>query len=105
MLTAGQDAVVAVLDRAGLGPDDIAVFAFAEAFSAPCVKFQRDLGVGHDRLNPYGGSMVLGHAFGATGAILALDVIDSLEERGERYGIAAVSGAAGLGVATLFERV
>jgi acetyl-CoA C-acetyltransferase len=105
MLTAGQHATVAVLERAGLRAADVAVFMFAEAFSALCVKFQRDLDVGHDRLNPYGGSMVLGHAFGATGAILAIEVVDALEERGERYGVATVSGAAGLGVAALFERV
>ena len=105
MLTAGQDAVVALLEKAGLRAADVAVFMFAEAFSALCVRFGRDLDAGPDRLNPDGGSMVLGHAFGATGAILALDVVDALEERGARYGVAAVSGAAGLGVATLFERV
>ncbi len=47
----------------------------------------------------------MGHAFGATGAILLGQVVDILEHTGGRYGIASVSGAAGLGVAVLVERI
>lgn len=105
MLTAGQLAVETLLERHGLTPSDVSVFEFAEAFAATCLRFQRDLDVDDDRFNPGGGTMSMGHAFGATGAILALNVVDALQRSGERYGVAAVSGAAGLGVATLFERV
>jgi len=104
MLTAGQTAVERVLARAGLRAADVAVFEVAEAFAAPSLRFQRDLDVGDDRFNPNGGTLALGHAFGATGAILLLGVVDELERRGARFGVAAVSGAAGLGVATLLER-
>ncbi len=105
MLTGGQLAVERLLTRAGLGPDDVDVFEFAEAFAALCLRFQRDLGVDHDRFNPNGGTIAMGHAFGATGAILMMGLVDELERRGARRGVAAVSGAAGLGVATLVERV
>jgi acetyl-CoA C-acetyltransferase len=105
MLTAGQSAVVRALARAGLTARDVDVFEFAEAFAALCLRFQRDLDVHGDRFNPNGGTLALGHAFGATGAILLLDVVDELERRGSRYGVAAVSGAAGVGVATVVERV
>ncbi len=105
MLTGGQLAVERALARAGLTPRDIDVFEFAEAFSALCLRFQRDLGAGDDRMNPNGGTLALGHAFGATGAILLINLVDELERRGARYGVAAVSGAAGLGVATVVERV
>lgn len=105
MLTAGQLAAERVLEKAGLAPRDIAVFEFAEAFAALCLRFMRAFDVDHDRLNPNGGTIALGHAFGATGAILALNVVDELERRNERYGIACVSGAAGLGSAILFERM
>ena len=105
MLTAGQLAAEQVLRKAGLAPRDVAVFEFAEAFAALCLRFMRAFDVDHDRLNPNGGTIALGHAFGATGAILALNVVDELERRGDRYGIACVSGAAGLGSAVLFERV
>lgn len=105
MLTAGQLAVERVIARAGLTPDEIDVFEFAEAFSALCLRFRRDLGAGADRMNPNGGTMAAGHAFGATGAIMVGGCVDELHRRGGRYGVAAVSGAAGLGVAVLVERV
>jgi acetyl-CoA C-acetyltransferase len=105
MLTAGQSAATRALDRAGLSPHDVDVFEFAEAFAALCLRFQRDLDAGDDRFNVGGGTLALGHAFGATGAILLLNVVDELERRGGRYGVAAVSGAAGVGVATVVERV
>lgn len=105
MLTAGQQAVEKVIAKAGLQPRDIDVFEFAEAFSALCLTFRRDLDAGPDRMNPNGGTIAMGHAFGATGAILVGQCVDELERRSGRYGVAAVSGAAGLGVAVLVERV
>ena len=105
MLTAGQSAVEQVIAKAGLRPADIDVFEFAEAFAALCLKFRRDLDAGPDRMNPNGGTIAMGHAFGATGAILVGQCVDELEQRDGRYGVAAVSGAAGLGVAVLVERI
>jgi acetyl-CoA C-acetyltransferase len=105
MLTAGQTAVQRVIAKAGLRPSDIDVFEFAEAFAALCLRFRRDLDAGPDRMNPNGGTMAMGHAFGATGAILVGQCVDELEQSGGRYGVAAVSGAAGLGVAVLVERI
>jgi acetyl-CoA C-acetyltransferase len=81
------------------------VFEFAEAFAALCVRLMRDLDLDHERLNPGGGTIALGHAYGATGAILLLNAVDELARRGERHAVIAVSGAAGLGVATVIERV
>lgn len=105
MLTAGQTAVQEVIARGGLQPADIDVFEFAEAFSALCLRFRRDLDAGPERMNPNGGTMAMGHAFGATGAILVGSCLEELESRNGRYGVAAVSGAAGLGVAVLIERI
>lgn len=105
MLTAGQLATQRALARAILGPDQVDVFSFAEAFSALCLRFMKELDVGHERFNPNGGTMSLGHAFGATGAILVLDAIDTLHRRTSQYGVAAVSGAAGLGAAIVLERI
>jgi acetyl-CoA C-acetyltransferase len=105
MLTAGQQAVEAVIAKAGLTPGDIEVFEFAEAFAALCLRLRRDLDAGPDRLNPSGGTIAMGHAFGATGAIMVGGCVEELERRGGRYGVAAVSGAAGLGVAVLVERM
>ncbi|MEZ4411257.1 MAG: hypothetical protein R3A52_32960 [Polyangiales bacterium] len=105
MLTAGQRAAELALAKAGLTPDVVDRYEFAEAFSALCVKFMWDLGVSDERFNVMGGTMALGHAFGATGAVLTLNLLDALEQCHGRYGLVAVSGAAGLGVATVIERV
>ncbi len=105
MLLAGQLAVEQVLERAGLSADDLDVVEFAEAFSALCLRFQQELGVDDERFNPNGGTIAMGHAFGATGAILLTGLVDELERRAGRYGVAAVSGAAGSGAAVLVERV
>ncbi len=105
MLTAGQDAMQKAIAKAGLRPADIDVFEFAEAFAALCLRFRRDLDAGPDRMNPNGGTIAMGHAFGATGAIMVGGCVDALEQRGGRYGVAGVSGAAGLGVGVVVERV
>ena len=104
MLTAGQTAMEKAMARAGLEPSDIDVFEFAEAFSALCLRFRRDLDAGPDRMNPNGGTIAMGHAFGATGAIMVGGCVDELERRSGRYGVAGVSGAAGLGVGVVLER-
>ena len=105
MLTAGQDAIATALQRAGLTPDDIDVCEFAEAFSALCLRLRRDMGFGPERMNPNGGTIAMGHAFGATGAIMVGQCLEELERRQGRYGVAAVSGAAGLGIAVVVERL
>ena len=105
MLTAGQQATERAIARAGLTPSDIDVFEFAEAFAALCLRFRRDLDAGPERMNPNGGTIAMGHAFGATGAIMVGGVLTELERREGRYGVAAVSGAAGLGVAVVVERL
>jgi acetyl-CoA C-acetyltransferase len=103
MLTAGQLALERVVARAGVTIADLAVVEFAEAFSALCLRLARAHDLGPDRLNPDGGTLALGHAFGATGAILAGNVVAHLARTRARLGAAAVSGAAGVGSAVLFE--
>ncbi|MGW0659400.1 beta-ketothiolase [Streptodolium elevatio] len=105
MLVAGQTAVGCAIERAGLRSGDVDVVEYAEAFAALCVKIQRDLGFGADRFNVNGGTIAMGHAFGATGAILIGACADELARSHARYGVAAVSGAAGLGSAVVLEAV
>jgi acetyl-CoA C-acetyltransferase len=105
MLTAGQLAIEKVLAKANVRAADVTVFEFAEAFAALCVRFMRALDVGHDRLNPNGGTIARGHAYGATGAALVVDALEELERRNGRYAVIGVSGAAGLGAAMLIERM
>lgn len=105
MLGAGQSAIERALTRADLTPAHLDVVEFAEAFSAFCLKLQRELGVGDDRLNVNGGTIAMGHAFGATGAILTSQAVEQLRVGDGRYATAAVSGAAGLGTALILEAV
>ncbi|GAA4956123.1 acetyl-CoA C-acetyltransferase [Yinghuangia aomiensis] len=105
MLLAGQTAVVRALQRAGLHPGDLDVVEYAEAFAALCLRIQDDLDFGDDRFNVNGGTIAMGHAFGATGAILVGACADELARSGGRFGTAAVSGAAGLGSAVVLEAV
>lgn len=104
MLTAGQIAVERAIAKAGLTPADIDLYEFAEAFAALCVKIQRDLAIDPARFNVNGGTMAMGHAFGASGAILTATLLDEMERRDVSLGVVAISGAAGLGAAVVLER-
>lgn len=105
MLTAGQDAVVEALVRAGMAARDVDRFEFAEAFAALCLKLERDLAVAPERFNANGGTIAMGHAFGATGAILMATLLTEMERSDCEVGVVGISGAAGLGVATVIERI
>lgn len=105
MLTAGQTAIEKVLKTAELTVADVNLFEFAEAFAALCLKLQHDLTIPDDKLNVNGGTIAMGHAFGATGAILTATLLDELERRDSQTGVVAISGAAGLGAAMVLERV
>jgi acetyl-CoA C-acetyltransferase len=105
MLTGPAPATRKALDRAGLSLDDIDLFEVNEAFAAVVLKFQRDLGVGADRVNVAGGAIALGHPLGATGCMLLGTLLDELEQRNLQRGVAALCVGAGMGVATIIERV
>jgi len=91
------------LRRAGLEVGDIDLFEVNEAFAAPTLLYQRELGVDAGRCNVNGGAIALGHAMGATGTTLVGMLVDELQRRGLKRGVAAVSGALGLGAAVVVE--
>jgi acetyl-CoA C-acetyltransferase len=104
VLTGCIAATEAILQRTGLGTDDIDLFEIHESFAATIVLARRRLQIDDERLNVNGGCIALGHPMGATGAIMVLTLIDELERRGLRRGIVAAAGAAGSGSALLLER-
>ena len=91
------------LARAGLSAGDIDLFEVNEAFAAPTLVYMRELGITDDRFNVNGGAIALGHPMGATGTTLLGMLADELERRGLQRGVAAVSGALGLGAAVVIE--
>jgi acetyl-CoA C-acetyltransferase len=105
MLNAPVAAARKVLDRAGLTVDDIDLFEVNEAFAVVPEKFQRDLGIDNDRINVNGGAIALGHPIGATGAILIGTLLDELERRDARYGLAAMCTGGGMAPAAIIERL
>ncbi|RAV33710.1 acetyl-CoA C-acetyltransferase [Corynebacterium heidelbergense] len=105
MLTAPAPAARAALDKAGLTPEDIDVWEINEAFSSVVLRAQRDLNIPDEKLNINGGAIAMGHPLGATGAIITGTAIDELHRTGGRYALITLCVAAGMGVATIVERV
>ncbi|HWD78182.1 MAG TPA: acetyl-CoA C-acetyltransferase, partial [Kribbella sp.] len=105
MLTGPAPAARKALARAGLDVDDIDLFEMNEAFAAAVMHFMKDLGVPHEKVNVNGGAIALGHPLGATGAMLIGTLLDELERRELRYGLATLCVGGGMGVATIIERL
>ncbi|CAN5450990.1 acetyl-CoA C-acetyltransferase [soil metagenome] len=105
MLTGPAPAARKALAKAGLTVADIDLFEVNEAFAAVVLKFLRDLDVPAEKVNVNGGAIALGHPLGATGAMILGTLIDELERRDLRYGLATLCVGGGMGVATIVERV
>ncbi|OZE81618.1 acetyl-CoA acetyltransferase [Rhodococcus sp. 15-649-2-2] len=105
MLTGPVPATHKVLAAAGLTLDDIAVFEVNEAFASVVLNYAKKLNIDHDRINVNGGAIAMGHPLGATGAMLTGMALDELERRGERYALITLCIGAGMGVATIIERL
>jgi acetyl-CoA C-acetyltransferase len=105
MLNAPAPAARKVLQKANLELDDIDLFEVNEAFAVVAEKFVRDLRLDRARVNVNGGSIALGHPIGATGAILIGTMLDELERRGLRRGLATMCAAGGMAPAIVIERL
>jgi acetyl-CoA C-acetyltransferase len=105
MLTGPGPAARKALAKAGLTVDQIDLWEVNEAFAAVVLKFLRDLDVPHEKVNVNGGAIALGHPLGATGAMILGTLIDELERRDLRHGLATLCVGGGMGVATIVERV
>ena len=105
MLTGPAPAARKALSRAGLEVDDIDLFEINEAFAAVAMRFMQDMGISHDITNVNGGAIAMGHPLGATGAMILGTLIDELERRDLRYGLATLCVGGGMGIATVVERI
>ena len=105
MLNAPVPAAKKVLQKAGLGINDIDVWEINEAFSVVAEKFIRDLDLDREKVNINGGAMALGHPIGATGSILIGTALDELERSGGRYALITMCAAGGMAPAIVIERV
>ncbi|PZS36358.1 MAG: acetyl-CoA C-acetyltransferase [Pseudonocardiales bacterium] len=105
MLTGPAPSAQKALAKAGMTADQIELYEVNEAFAAVVLKFMRDMGVPHEKVNVNGGAIALGHPLGATGAMILGTVIDELERRDQRFGLATLCVGGGMGVATIVERL
>jgi acetyl-CoA C-acetyltransferase len=105
MLTGPAPASRKALDKAGLSVDDIDLWEMNEAFAAVAMRFMKDMGLSHEVVNVNGGAIAMGHPLGATGAMILGTLVDELERRDLRYGLATLCVGGGMGIATVVERV
>ncbi|MCZ2103690.1 MAG: acetyl-CoA C-acetyltransferase [Burkholderiales bacterium] len=105
MLTGPMPATRKALAKAGLTIDQIDLFEVNEAFAAVPMRFMREMGVPHEKVNVNGGAIAMGHPLGATGAMLLGTLIDELHRRQLRTGLVTLCVGGGMGIATIVERV
>ena len=98
-------ALQSLFAQTGTTPADIGTFEVNEAFAAQAVAVVRDAGLDPERVNPYGGAIALGHAVGATGAILTLRVAQDLVRRDLELGVVTMCIGGGQALAALFRRI
>ena len=105
MLTGPAPATRKALDKAGMSVDQIDLFEMNEAFAAVVLRFMKDMGVPHEKVNVNGGAIAMGHPLGATGAMILGTLLDELERRELRHGLATLCVGGGMGIATIVERL
>ncbi|WP_310618468.1 acetyl-CoA C-acetyltransferase [Flexibacterium corallicola] len=94
-----------ILREAGMSINDIDLFEVNEAFAAVVLRFMQAFDVDHSKVNVNGGAIALGHPLGATGAMIIGTALEELERSGKSTALATLCVAAGMGAATIIERV
>jgi acetyl-CoA C-acetyltransferase len=105
MLTGPALVTQKLLARAGMKIGDIDLFEVNEAFASVVMRFMRAMDVPHDKVNVNGGAIAMGHPLGATGAMILGTVLDELERRDLKTALITLCVGAGMGTATIIERV
>jgi acetyl-CoA C-acetyltransferase len=105
MLTGPAAASRRVLKRCGMKTSDIDLWEINEAFASVVLRFMRDMELSPDKVNVNGGAIALGHPLGATGAIVLNIALDELERRNLSTALVTLCIGAGMGTATIIERV
>ena len=105
MLTGPIPATAKVLERAGMGLEEMDSIEINEAFASVVLAWQRETGADPARVNPLGGAIALGHPLGATGARLMTTLTHHLARTGGRYGLQLMCEGGGMANATIIERL
>jgi acetyl-CoA C-acetyltransferase len=105
MLTGPVDVTNKLLAKAGMSIKDIDLFEVNEAFASVVLRYLQAFDLDPAKVNPCGGAIAMGHPLGATGAMLVSTALDELERTGKRTALITLCVAAGMGTATIIERV
>jgi len=105
MLTGPAPAARKALKVAGMSVKDIDLFEVNEAFASVVMRFMNEMDINEDVVNVNGGSIAMGHPLGATGAMIIGTLLDELEARDLKTGLATLCVGGGMGIATIIERV
>jgi acetyl-CoA C-acetyltransferase len=105
MLTGPAPASERALKRAGMDVKDIDLWELNEAFAAVVLRYMQILKMPYDKINVNGGAIAMGHPLGATGAMILGTLLDEMERRNLSTGLATLCVGAGMGTATIIERV
>ncbi len=105
MLTGPVDVTEKLLKRAGMELADIDLFELNEAFAAVVLRYMQAFDIDHDKMNVNGGAIAMGHPLGATGAMILGTLLDEMERRDVNVGLCTLCIGAGMGTATIIERV
>jgi acetyl-CoA C-acetyltransferase len=105
MLTGPAPAARKALKVAGMNISDIDLFEVNEAFASVVMRFMNEMKVSHDKVNVNGGAIAMGHPLGATGAMILGTLLDELEARDLKTGMATLCVGGGMGIATIIERI
>jgi acetyl-CoA C-acetyltransferase len=102
--TAPIKAVGKLLKQLGISVGDVDLFEVNEAFAVVAMAAMKELGISHDRLNVHGGAVALGHPIGASGARILVTLLNAMETRNARRGVATLCIGGGEAIAMAIER-
>jgi acetyl-CoA C-acetyltransferase len=105
MLTGPTYVTQKVLKKAGMTVEDIDLFELNEAFASVVMLMMKMLNIPHEKMNVNGGSIAMGHPLGATGGMILGTMVDELERTGKQTALVTLCVGAGMGTATIIERV
>jgi acetyl-CoA C-acetyltransferase len=105
MLTGPADVSRKALKKAGMEVGDIDLYELNEAFASVVLRMMQSLDIDHDKMNVNGGAIAMGHPLGATGGMILGTVLDELERRDLNTALVTLCVGAGMGTATIIERI
>jgi acetyl-CoA C-acetyltransferase len=105
MLTGPEFATQKLMKKLGLKREDIDLWELNEAFAAVVLRWVQALDLDMDKVNVNGGAIAMGHPIGATGAMILGTMVDELERQDKQRALITLCIGAGMGTATVIERV